>query len=210
LSESEETAEKQETQEKQETVEKQETQAEETASEITEARPETAVSSEADALRAELEIQEKAVKAAQDQYLRALAEHENYKKRTQKDRAEQIKFANENLIKETLPVIDNLERAISHSNETRDFEKMVEGVVMIKKQLLAVLNKFGVRPIESLNQPFDPYQHQSVGQVEVEADVEIEDGHVAEEAQKGYFLNDRVLRPSFVLLAKKKQASTET
>ncbi len=210
MSESEETAEKQETQEKQETVEKQETQAEETASEITEARPETAVSSEADALRAELEIQEKAVKAAQDQYLRALAEHENYKKRTQKDRAEQIKFANENLIKETLPVIDNLERAISHSNETRDFEKMVEGVVMIKKQLLAVLNKFGVRPIESLNQPFDPYQHQSVGQVEVEADVEIEDGHVAEEAQKGYFLNDRVLRPSFVLLAKKKQASTET
>jgi len=196
--------------ESEETLEKQENNSEETASPETEASPETTAPSEAETLRTELETQKKAAKAAQDQYLRTLAEHENYKKRMQKDRVEQIKFANEGLIKETLPVIDNLERAISHSNETRDFDKMLEGVDMIKKQLLTVLDKFGVQPIESLNQPFDPTRHQSVGQVEVEGDTEIADGHVAEEAQKGYFLNDRVLRPSFVLLAKKKQGSKET
>lgn len=193
-----------------ETVGKQEVDAKDAAPEETKTSTETSAPSETEVLQAELETQKKAAKLAQDQYLRTLAEHENYKKRTQKDRSEQIKFANEGLIKETLPVIDNLERAITHSNETRDFEKMLEGVVMIKKQLLAVLNKFGVRPIESIKQPFDPFVHQSVGQVEVEADAEIEEGHVAEEAQKGYFLNDRVLRPSFVLIAKKTQAPTGT
>ncbi len=170
---------------------------------------ETTEPSEIEQLKAELETQKKIAQDAKDQHLRTLAEHENYKKRTQKDKTEQIKFANEALIKETLPVMDNLERAISHSNETSDFKTMLEGVEMVKKQLLSVLDKFGVRPIESLNQAFDPQCHQSVGMLEVEGDSEIKENHVAEEAQKGYMLNDRVLRPSFVMLAKKKPVSTE-
>ncbi|VAX31330.1 Heat shock protein GrpE [hydrothermal vent metagenome] len=171
---------------------------------------ETTEPSEMEELKVELEAQKKIAQDAKDQYLRTLAEHENYKKRTQKDKTEQIKYANEGLIKETLPVIDNLERAISHSKETSDFKTMLEGVTLVKKQLLNVLDKFGVRPIKSLNQAFDPQYHQSVGMAEVEADAEIEENHVIEEAQKGYLLNERLLRPSFVILAKKKQVSTET
>ncbi len=171
---------------------------------------ETTKPSEIEQLKGELEAQKKIAQDAKDQYLRTLAEHENYKKRTQKDKTEQIKFANEGLIKETLPVMDNLERAISHSKESSDLKTMLEGVEMVKKQLLSVLDKFGVRPIESLNQAFDPQCHQSVGIVEVEADAEIEENHVMEEAQKGYLLNERVLRPSFVILAKKKQGPSKT
>jgi len=170
---------------------------------------ETSGPSEIEQLKADLEAQKKIAQDVKDQHLRTLAEHENYKKRTQKDKAEQIKFANEGLLEETLPVIDNLERAISHSSETSDFKTMLEGVTLVKKQLLNVLDKFGVRPIESLNQAFDPKYHQSVGMVEVEADAEIEENHVVEEAQRGYLLNDRVLRPSFVMLAKKKQTTSD-
>lgn len=186
--------------ESEETVEKEEVPVDDVV------ETETTLLSEVEQLRADLEAQKKVGQEAQDQYLRTLAEHENYKKRTQKDKSEQIKFANERLLKEVLPIVDNLERAISHSSETSDFKLMLEGVALVKKQLLSVLDKFGVRPIECLNQAFDPFCHQSVGLVEVEADAEIEDNHVMEEAQKGYLLNDRVLRPSFVILAKKKQA----
>ncbi len=171
--------------------------------EVSEENP---VLSNLEQLQAALEAQQKVAKEAEEKYLRTLADHENYKKRMQKDQLDQIKYANERLIKEALPVIDNLERAITHSTETHDFDKMVEGVTMIHKQLLTVLDKFGVRPIECLNQAFDPFHHQSVGQVETEADSDIGDNEIVTEAQKGYFLNDKVLRPSLVMVAKKKQA----
>ena len=157
-------------------------------------------------LRAELQQKEQAARESHDRYLRTLADFENYKKRAQKEQMEQAKFANEKLIKEFLPVIDNLERALAHSKETKDFEKMVEGVELIQKQLLSTLAKFGVRPIESLNQPFDPFLHQSIGQVESDRPDE-KDDQVVGESQKGYFLNERVLRPSLVLVSKKKSSS---
>jgi molecular chaperone GrpE len=157
-------------------------------------------------LRSELQKKEQAARESHDRYLRTLADFENYKKRAQKEQMEQAKFANEKLIKEFLPVIDNLDRALAHSKETKDFEKMVEGVELIQKQLLSTLAKFGVRPIESLNQPFDPFLHQSIGQVESDRSDEKED-QVVGETQKGYFLNERVLRPSLVLVSKKKSPS---
>jgi len=160
-------------------------------------------------LKEALEKQEKIANEAQNRVLRTLADLENYKKRTQKERIEQIKFANERLFHETLPVIDNLERAILHSTETSDFEKMLEGVVMTHKQLLSVLEKFGVRPIDSLNQIFDPNRHQSVGQVEIEEGSDVKEDQVVNEAQKGYFFNDRVLRPSLVIVAKKRKLSID-
>jgi len=149
--------------------------------------------------------QEKAAaQAAQDRYLRALADFENFKKRAKKEQSDLVKFGNEGVMKEILPVIDNLERAISHSKESRDFEKMLEGICLIQKQFVSVLEKFGVRPIESLNKPFDPFQHQSVGQIEVEAQAKIAENEVVRETQKGYLINERVLRPSLVMLAKRK------
>jgi len=159
-------------------------------------------------LQASIEEKDQAVKDAHERTLRVMADLENYKKRIQKDQIEQAKFANERLIKELLPVLDNLERALSHSKETEDPEKIIEGVELIHKGVLSVLEKFNVRPIESLGKPFDPFHHQSVGQVEAEADSEIEDNQVIVESQKGYFLNERVLRPALVLVSKKKKLSS--
>jgi len=159
-------------------------------------------------LREEIKKSEEMAKESHDRYLRTLADFENYKKRTQKDQVDRAKYANEQVFKEILPVVDNLERAITHSNETHDFEKMLEGVVLIQKQVLSVLEKFGVRPIECLNEPFDPFLHQSVGQMEVDENSDVPENHVVEEAQKGYFLKDRVIRPSFVMIAKKKVSKT--
>ncbi|MFQ5596922.1 MAG: nucleotide exchange factor GrpE [Nitrospiria bacterium] len=144
---------------------------------------------------------ETASKENYDRYLRTLADFENYKKRAQKDRLEHIKFANEGVMKELLPVIDNFERAIDHSKENKDFEKMLEGVSMIHKQLLSVLEKFGVTPIQCINQPFDPNFHQSVGQTNIEENSGIKANQIVEEAQRGYTLSGRVLRPSSVIVA---------
>lgn len=159
-------------------------------------------------LHEKIKKSEEAAKESHDRYLRTLADFENYKKRTQKDQADRAKYANEQVFKEILPVVDNLERAITHSNETHDFEKMLEGVVLIQKQVVSVLEKFGVRPIECLNQAFDPFHHQSVGQVELDENSDVEENHVVEEAQKGYFLKDRVLRASLVMIGKKKAPPT--
>ncbi|MCG3112391.1 MAG: nucleotide exchange factor GrpE [Candidatus Manganitrophus sp. SB1] len=155
-------------------------------------------------LRAGYEKKEEEARQAQERFMRTLADFENYKKRAQRDQSDALKYANEKLIKELLPVIDNLERALAHSRETRDFDRMMEGVELIRKQLLSALGKFGVVPIESLNQPFDPSLHQSIGQIEVEEGSDAKENQVIGETQKGYHLNDRVLRPSLVMIAKKK------
>ena len=174
---------------------------------MSETAPEDSEGNGMETLRAELQKKEQAATEAHDRYLRTLADFENYKKRAQKEQMEQAKFANEKIIKEFLPVIDNLERALSHSKETKDFDKMVEGVELIQKQLLSALGKYGVRPIESLHQPFDPFLHQSIGQVESEDGSGENENQVVGETQKGYFLNERVLRPSLVLVSKKKASS---
>jgi len=155
-------------------------------------------------LRAELAAQVEAAQEAKNQFLRTLADFDNYKKRTQKEQAEQIKLANERLMKEWLPVIDNLERAMASVGETRDFDKMLEGVGLIHKQQMAVLSRFGVRPIESLNQPFDPLCHQSIGQGEV--DTPEKENRVIAEAQRGYLLYERVLRPALVVIGRLKKS----
>ncbi len=166
------------------------------------------------ALCADLEKKEQAAREAQDRYLRTLADFENYRKRSQKEQAEQARFANERLIKELLPVIDNLERALSHSRATQDFANMLDGIALVHKQQLSVLSKFGVRPIESLNAPFDPLIHQSIGQVDLEVsggyNAEDADNRVASEAQRGYFLHERVLRPALVVIGVKKKSIETT
>jgi molecular chaperone GrpE len=160
------------------------------------------------ALREELGKKEEEVKEARDRYLRTMADFENFRKRAQKERVEQTQFANEKLIKEVLPVLDNIERAIAHSSE-KDLGKILEGLELIQKQLLTALGKFGVTPIESLHQPFDPAVHQSIGQVESDGEAGDDEDRVASEAQKGYLLNDRVLRPSLVMISKKKTSAPD-
>lgn len=167
----------------------------ETVAEETELSPE-------EQLQAELEQSQCEVKAHQEQYLRALADMENLRKRTQREKEELAKFANENILREVLPVIDNLERAIEHADQAEMGESgagLLEGVQMTLTQFSQVLGRFGVIPVESLGQPFDPALHQAMGQFATE---EYAANTVAQQMQKGYQLNDRLLRPAMVMIAK--------
>jgi molecular chaperone GrpE len=140
-------------------------------------------------------------KAAQnyDRYLRALAELENFKKRTARDRADLIRAAGEDILSEILPVIDNLERTLEHLNENADPSKILEGVALIKKQFLKALEKAGVTRIDQVPAPFNPEIHQALQRVE---DKNVADDTVVEILQSGYLLNGKVVRPAMVKVVK--------
>lgn len=133
--------------------------------------------------------------------LRAQAEMENIKKRSKKDKEDWIKFANEKLIKELLPVIDNLELALSHSHDQNPISALKEGVELTYKGLKDALAKAGLEDIKADGEPFDPTFHQAVSEVE---DEEVESGNILTVLQKGYILNERLIRPSMVVVSKGK------
>ncbi|MEZ4601169.1 MAG: nucleotide exchange factor GrpE [Syntrophotaleaceae bacterium] len=136
-----------------------------------------------------------------DLYLRERAELENYRKRMQREKEDLARFANENLLREILPILDNLERAVSHSKESaeNDAAGLLKGVEMTLDQFHKVLEKFGVVPVESVGKPFDPAWHEAMGQLESR---EHAPNTVVQQMQKGFTLNDRLLRPALVLVAK--------
>jgi len=151
-------------------------------------------------LKSELEQKNRDLKDAQEKQLRVLAEMENYKKRTTRDQMDQLRYANEKLLKELLPVLDNLERALTHLKDSPERSSLAEGVELTYRQWLEVLKKFGVTPIPSVGEPFDPNHHQAVTYLDTN---EQPANHVAEELQKGYIYHERVLRPSMVAVARK-------
>jgi molecular chaperone GrpE len=163
-------------------------------------RPEEAATVDIDALAAELERARAEASEYQDKYVRLYAETENFRKRMTRDFQDRERYCNESIIKELLPVADNFDRALTHAGEGTGNEGLVEGVRMVKKQLMDVLAKFGVTQVESVGLPFDPMKQQAIMQVETE---DYADGVVVEEFQKGYFLNDRILRPAMVTVAKR-------
>ena len=136
-------------------------------------------------------------KEYQDKYLRLYADTENYKKRMQREAVESRKFNNEAIIKELLPVLDNLERALSHAGDSG--EGIVDGVKMVRKQLADCLTRFGVTEVNNPGGKFDPNVEQAIAQVESE---DHESGTVVDVVQKGYLLNERLLRPAMVTVAK--------
>ncbi len=149
-------------------------------------------------LQEQLQQAQAEVKASQEQYLRTLADMDNLRKRTQREKEDLAKFANENILREILPVIDNLERAVEHADQA-DNKGLLEGVQMTLTQFSQVLTRFGVTPIEAMGQPFDPALHQAMGQME-SADQPV--NTVVQQMQKGYQLNERLLRPAFVMISK--------
>jgi molecular chaperone GrpE len=151
------------------------------------------------ALKQQLEAKESEAKNNYDRLLRQAAELENYKKRTARERDEAIRFANESLIKDLLPVVDNLERAIAHAPGSVDGNPLVEGVGMVLRGLRDVLAKHGVTAISAQGQPFDPSKHEAMSQVET---ADYEPNSVVAELHKGYMLRDRLLRPALVSVAK--------
>jgi molecular chaperone GrpE len=149
---------------------------------------------------------EKEAKDNYDRYLRIAAEFENFKKRTIRETEDFRKYANESLLKEMLPVVDNLERAIdSASANTNESDSLVKGVDLTLKEILRVFEKFGVTPIDCLEKPFDPAYHQAVLQEESDAYPE---NTVIREFQRGYMIRERLLRPAMVVVSKAKATKT--
>jgi molecular chaperone GrpE len=150
-------------------------------------------------LRQQLAAKTDEAKTNYDRYLRQVAEAENFKKRNARERDDAIRFANESLLKEILPVLDNLERAIAHSASAESGKSLVDGVEMVLKGFLDVLSKFGVSQIAAVGQPFDPSKHEAMAQVVSDAH---EPNTVIDELHKGYTFRDRLLRAALVSVAK--------
>ena len=154
------------------------------------------------------ESTENKLKAAEEKLLRAMAETENQRKRFDKERQEAFEFGGFNFARESLSLIDNIDRAInSFKNDdalknNKDLDKIIEGIEIVKKDLVSIFKKNSIETIECLNKKFDPNFHQAM--LEIEDDTK-EAGTVIQEMQKGYMMKDRLLRPSLVGVTKKRE-----
>lgn len=137
----------------------------------------------------------------EDRLVRLQADFDNFRKRTLRERQEALSYGHELVVKDLLPVVDNLDRAIEHASASTgaDFEGMLQGVELVRRELLAVLAKHGVSAIEAEGEVFDPNLHEALAQME---DDEVPAGHVGRMLQKGYRLRDRLLRPARVMVSK--------
>lgn len=161
-----------------------------------------------DRLKQEIEVLQKDLQEAKgeaeqlkDRWMRAAAELENFKKRSVREREELLKQAQERVVREFLPVLDNLQRALAHANNTEGAGGLLEGIQMIERQFLSALERLGVTPMEVLHQAFDPGRHEAMIQVESE---EHEPNTVVQELEKGYLWHGRLLRPAKVAVSKRK------
>ena len=149
---------------------------------------------------AALEKAREDAKQAYDKYLRISAEFENYKKRMTRETDEFKKYANEALISDLLPVIDNLERAImSAKDDTGNYESLVQGIELTLNEILKTFGRYQVEQIDSVEKPFDPNFHQAMLQEETN---EYPDNTIIQEMQKGYTIHNRLLRPAMVVVSK--------
>jgi len=165
-----------------------------------EAKASEAVSGED--LRARLEARDKEAAENYDRYLRAMAEMDNFRKRAARDKEDAIKYGNEKLIKDILPILDSLERALHQASEMSarsNFEAFQQGLELIHTQILGCLERHGVVKIAAKGEEFDPDKHQALLQVETP---EMESNRVVDEYESGYTLHGRLLRPSKVSVSK--------
>ena len=148
-------------------------------------------------------LREKAAKADEhwDKLLRTNADFDNTKKRLEKRSQDLVKYGNEKLILEMIGLIDDLDRAIASLDQGHDLKMVRQGMHLAQGAFHKVLEQNGVEAVESAGKPFDPNLHEAVGEVETD---DVEEGHVAEEIQKGYLLNGRLARPSRVRIAKRR------
>ncbi len=144
--------------------------------------------------------------ALNDKFLRLAAEMDNTRKRLEREREEAVSYANEQIIKELLPVIDNLERAVQHADKDSDAKTLLEGVKITLRSFISTLERFGCKPFESVGKPFDPAYHEAIMQQETSDHPE---NTVVQEYQRGYILKDRLLRPAMVVVAKAPKGAEE-
>jgi molecular chaperone GrpE len=154
----------------------------------------------------EISLEDK-LKEAQDKILRTLAETENQRRRFEKETKEAFEYGGFNLARETLSVLDNLQRAHlsikndEHLKNNKDLNKFLENITIIEKDLITIFEKNNIKKIDCINEKFDPNNHQAMLEIE---DENTSPGTVLQEIQSGYFYKDRLLRPSFVAVSKKK------
>ncbi|MFQ5418099.1 MAG: nucleotide exchange factor GrpE [Myxococcota bacterium] len=143
-----------------------------------------------------------------DRLLRMQADFENFRRRALQERRDIYQYGHENLVKDLLSTVDNLDRAIGHARESTDgdLESLLQGVEIVHQELLSILAKHLVREIEALGKPFDPNVHEAMAQA---PDGSVEPNTVVQVLQKGYQLRDRLLRPSRVIVAKEPEAAGE-
>ena len=144
-----------------------------------------------------------------DRHLRLAADYDNFKRRALKERQDLHNYATENLIKELLPAVDNLERALEHARQgeqATESKAVVEGVELTHRSLLKALEKFGVTVVEAEGREFDPQVHEAVRQVPAP---DQPPGRVVEVLQKGYLLKDRLLRPALVAVSRRDAGASE-
>ena len=172
---------------------------------------EKAVSDEQEKKAPDKESIEDKLKSTEEKLLRTLAEMENQRRRFEKERDEAFEFGGFNFARESLAIIDNIDRAVlSFRNDEKikknnDLHKIIDGIEIVKNDLISIFKKNGIEPIDCINKKFDPNFHQAM--LEIEND-DKEAGTVLQEIQKGYMMKDRLLRPSLVGVAKKKDKMT--
>lgn len=141
-----------------------------------------------------------------DRYLRTAADFDNYRKRVEKEREDIVCYANEKLVSDLLPILDNLERALSVDSEGANLGSILEGVRMVNRQLQSVLSGCGLEPVNAVGSAFDPQVHEAVG---VLPSGDHDEGTVLAELQKGYKLKGKVLRHSMVHVAGQPEGNSE-
>lgn len=151
-----------------------------------------------DPLKNELSKAQEEIKNLKDQMLRSMADADNFRKRKEKEAAQQIQLAREQFLLNLLPVVDDFERSLKMS-EKADVKQLREGMELIAQKLAGVLSNAGVKPMESVGKPFDVDQHDAMMQMEVEG---VPAGQVVDEHARGYYLNDKVLRHAKVIISK--------
>jgi molecular chaperone GrpE len=153
----------------------------------------------------EIEKKVKEIKINHDQAQHIQKQFDSYKSRVMKEKADWFNYGHEPVIKEILPVLDNLERALAHAGEAADPSAIAEGVALILRQFQAVLEKFAVKPLDPAGECFNPEFHQAMMQVE---DDKVPPNTVVQVSQKGYMLKDRLLRPAMVAVSKRSDAAS--
>ena len=158
------------------------------------------------------ETSEEKLRSTEEKLLRTLAESENQRRRFERERQEAFEFGGFNFAKESLALLDNIDRAItSFKNDekfknNKDLGKIIDGIEIVKKDLISIFKKNGIESIDSINKKFDPNFHQAMFEVEHNTK---ETGIIVQEMQKGYMMKDRLLRPSLVGVTKKKEEETD-
>jgi molecular chaperone GrpE len=153
---------------------------------------------EAEKLKKEIDAKDKEVKENYDKFLRLNAEFDNFKKRTQREKTDSFKYASEKVIRDMIPVIDDLERALYATKNNDKVEDLSKGVEMIMNKIKNILGSVGAQQFNSLDQVFDPNKHEAVSKI---VTTEHEHNTIIEELRKGYTFHDRLLRPAMVIVA---------